>query len=173
MRQSARTTLILGGARSGKSSYAQTLAEAARRRQAYIATGQALDDEMADRIARHIEERGPSWATIEEPLDISQVIDNTCDENIAVMIDCLTLWLSNLMHAGRDIQRETERLVAALQSAGGPLILVSNEVGMGIVPGNAMSRSFRDAQGRLNKEIAAACDRVEFIAAGLPLRLKG
>lgn len=173
MNQSAQSTLILGGARSGKSSYAQALAEAASRSQTYIATGQALDDEMAMRIARHVEDRGPSWATIEEPLNVAEAIRRASDGQNAVLVDCLTLWLSNLMHSDLDVRRETDELVSVLETVPGPIFLVSNEVGMGIVPENALAREFRDAQGRLNRQVAAACRCVEFIAAGLPLRLKG
>ena len=167
------TTLILGGARSGKSRYAQKLAESLRPRRVFIATAEALDDEMADRIARHIADRGTSWKTIEAPLNISECIHQATDDDCAILVDCLTLWLSNLMHADLDVNAEVDKLTETLESVSAPLILVSNEVGMGIVPESPLGRDFRDAQGRLNQAAAAACDKVEFVAAGLPLRLKG
>lgn len=128
---------------------------------------------MAERIACHIEERGSSWATVEEPLHIAAAINRAGTEQCAILVDCLTLWLSNLMHSDMDVKEQTDELVDALRNSTAPVFLVSNEVGMGIVPENPLAREFRDAQGRLNKQVAAACDRVEFIAAGLALRLKG
>ncbi len=162
-------TLILGGARSGKSSYALRAAEASNRAMVMIATAQAFDDEMADRITRHRKERGGRWRTIEEPLDLSTVLGRVGPEEIAV-IDCLTLWVSNLIHAERDVSRETNRLIAAMRGKNG--LLISNEVGFGIVPDNALARLFRDEAGRVNQVVAAAADRVVLIAAGLPLVLK-
>lgn len=135
-----------------------------------IATAEALDAEMADRIARHRAERGPAWRTIEAPLDLAGALAEI-DSQEAAVVDCLTLWVSNLMHAERDLDRESARLVAALGHR--EVFLVSNEVGLGIVPDNALARRFRDAAGRLNQRVAAAADRVLFIAAGLPLTLKG
>ena len=173
MPETLTTTLILGGARSGKSRYAQRLAEKACARRIFIATAEALDDEMSDRIAQHIADRGESWTTVECPLELCRSIENACNEQNAVIVDCLTLWLSNVMHAERDVAEETERLVQTLNSVTTPLILISNEVGMGIVPQTALGRRFRDEQGRLNQRVANACVRVEFIASGLPLRLKG
>ena len=173
MPETLTTTLILGGARSGKSRYAQRLAEKACARRVYIATAEALDDEMSERIAQHISDRGDSWTTVESPLELCRSIENACREQSAVIVDCLTLWLSNVMHAERDVAEETERLVQTLNSITTPLILISNEVGMGIVPQTALGRRFRDEQGRLNQRVANACARVEFIASGLPLRLKG
>ena len=164
------TTLILGGARSGKTTYALRAAEATGRDLVMIATAEALDGEMEDRIARHRAERGAAWRTLEAPLDLAGALAEVKPGDIAV-VDCLTLWVSNLMHAERDIEAETERLIATL--AGRDVLLVSNEVGLGIVPDNALARRFRDAAGRLNQGIAAAADRVVFIAAGLPLALKG
>lgn len=165
---SARISFILGGARSGKS--ARALALAGSGPKTFLATGEALDDEMADRIALHKAERGPNWALIESPLDIAQVIASHREGTLVV--DCLTLWLSNLMHHQRDIAAETRAVLVAL-AVSGRVILVSNEVGLAIAPENALARRFRDAQGRLNQKIAAASDHVEFIAAGLPLALKG
>jgi len=164
------TTLILGGARSGKTSLALKRAEAGPGRPVMIATAEALDDEMAERIARHRAERGPEWRTIEAPLKLTEALEGLAADEVAV-VDCLTLWLSNLMHAERDLEAETARLIAAL--AGRDAILVSNEVGLGIVPETPMGRRFRDAAGRMNQAVAAAADHVLFVAAGLPLVLKG
>ena len=164
------TTLILGGARSGKTSLALKRAEAWPGRPVMIATAEALDEEMAERIEHHKAERGPAWRTIEAPLALAEALAGLAADEIAV-VDCLTLWLSNLMHAERDLEAETHRLIAAL--AGRELILVSNEVGLGIVPEIPLGRRFRDAAGRLNQAIAAAADQVLFVAAGLPLVLKG
>lgn len=163
----ARISLILGGARSGKSSRALALAGSSG---TFLATAEALDDEMADRIARHKAERGPGWDLVEEPLEIAPVIGAHAG---VLLVDCLTLWLSNLMHNGRDPEREAEHLIAALGHTAARVILVSNEVGMAIAPENALARAFRDAQGRLNQRVAAAADHVEFVAAGLPMVLKG
>lgn len=167
LRTGARITLILGGARSGKSRLAEQLAAERQGNLVYIATAEAWDDEMRQRIAEHIARRGERWRTVEAPLDI--VIPN---ESGAVLIDCLTLWLSNLMHAGRDVTAETDRLAQALKAARVPVLLVSNEVGLGIVPQNKLARDFRDHQGRLNQTIAAVADHVIFMAAGLPLVMK-
>ena len=163
-------TLILGGARSGKTTHALRLAEASTGGLVMIATAQALDDEMAERIARHQAERGRRWRTLEAPLDLVGALAEVRPGETAV-VDCLTLWVSNLMFAERDIEEDTRGLIAAL--AGREVILVSNEVGLGIVPDNALARRFRDEAGRLNQRIAAAADRVLFIAAGLPMLLKG
>lgn len=163
----AEITLILGGARSGKSARALSLAAPPR---AFVATAKASDGEMADRIARHQEERGADWELIEAPLDLASVVRGAGGKTL--LIDCLTLWLSNLMAAGREPEAETFALIAALGEATAPVILVSNEIGLGLVPMDPLSRRFRDEQGRLNQRIAAAATRVEFIAAGLPLRLK-
>lgn len=164
------TTLVLGGARSGKSAYAEGLL--AHAPALYLATGQAFDDEMAERIRTHAARRGPHWSTIEEPLDLAACLDRHLDPARPVLVDCLTLWLSNLMHAGRDIDAEAARLCEVLTAAAGPVVLVSNEIGLGLVPDTRLGRDFRDAQGRLNQRVAQACRRVVFIAAGLPLVLK-
>lgn len=166
-------TLVLGGARSGKSRYAQNLAESLSPKRVFIATAEALDEEMKDRIARHVAERGASWTTIEAPVKISTHMLAMASDDCVILVDCLTLWLSNLMRAALDVESKTEELVESLSSTTAPVILVSNEVGMGIVPETPLGRQFRDAQGRLNQAMAAACETVEFIAAGLPLRLKG
>jgi len=163
-------TLILGGARSGKTAHALVAAEATGWDLVMIATAEALDTEMEERIARHRAERGPRWRTIEAPLDLVGALGQLGPDETAV-IDCLTLWVSNLMHAERDLEAEATGLIAALP--GRNVVLVSNEVGLGIVPDNALARRFRDAAGRLNQQVAAAADRVVFVAAGLPLTLKG
>ncbi len=165
--------LIIGGARSGKSAHALKLAEAASKQCVFIATAEALDDEMAKRIARHQAERGAYWKTVEAPLALCETIEAYATEANVCLVDCLTLWLSNLMHADCDIEVETDLLVTCLQQASGRIVLVSNEVGMGLVPEHPLGRRFRDAQGRLNQRIAGVSDRVEFVAAGLPLTLKG
>jgi len=164
-------TLVLGGARSGKSRYAETLVEAAGAG-LYLATAQAFDGEMEERIRLHKERRGDLWTTHEEPLNLAQAIADKSGPNHMVLVDCLTLWLSNLMEAGKDIDAESARLCETLNNAKGPVALVSNEVGMGIVPENALSRAFRDHQGRLNQAVAATADKVVFVAAGLPLVMK-
>ena len=167
-----RSALILGGARSGKSAYAQKLAEAHGPERLYLATATAGDEEMAARIARHRRDRGQGWTTLEEPLEIAVALATHARAGRAVVVDCLTLWLSNLMLAGRDPGPAVAALAEALQGLAGPVILVSNEVGMGLVPDHKLGREFRDWQGRANREIAAACDVVIFVAAGLPLQLK-
>ena len=172
-----RVTLILGGARSGKSRHAEKLVEArlggAYRAATYIATAQAHDDEMAARIAQHRTRRGRQWYTVEEPHDVPAALGLYTDPEKPVLVDCLTLWLTNLMLADRDADRRTGELLRALDNAKGPVLLVANEVGLGIVPDNALARRFRDAAGTLNQVVAAAADRVVFVAAGLPLVLKG
>lgn len=166
-------TLVLGGARSGKSSFAETLAEAASPSRVYLATGSAGDAEMDERIAHHRARRGPGWRTVEEPLDLAGALAREAGEGIPVLVDCLTLWVTNLMLGGHDIDAATRALCAALPGLGGPVIFVSNEVGLGIVPDNAMARAFRDHAGRVNQRVAQAATQVHFIAAGLPLKLKG
>jgi adenosylcobinamide kinase/adenosylcobinamide-phosphate guanylyltransferase len=164
-----RTTLVLGGARSGKSAYAERLVTAMPPPWLYCATAQALDGEMCERIAHHKARRGAEWETAEEPLEIAALLEGGARP---VLVDCLTLWVSNLMHAAKDIEAETERLIAAVQAARAPIVFVSNEVGLGIVPDNALAREFRDRAGRLNQAVAAAVNRVVFMAAGLPMVLK-
>lgn len=166
-------TLVLGGARSGKSRHAEELAETAAAERVYIATAEARDAEMAARIAEHRARRGDGWRTLEAPLDLCATLAEAVQPDRAVLVDCLTVWLANLMAAGRDPNIETDRLLASLAAAPGPLVLVANEVGLGIVPGNALARDFRDHAGRLNQAVAAAADRVVLVAAGLPLVLKG
>jgi len=166
------TTLVLGGARSGKSSFAEQLVEASGLERVYLATATAEDDEMRSRIAHHRERRGNGWITVEEPLALVDALTREATRGRAVLVDCLTLWLSNLMFSGRDPDVEARRLTRFLGVARYPIIFVSNEVGLGLVPETPLGRSFRDAQGRLNQIIAAAVPDVVFIAAGLPLWLK-
>jgi adenosylcobinamide kinase / adenosylcobinamide-phosphate guanylyltransferase len=165
-----QTTLVLGGARSGKSAYAEALLEGAPA--LYLATGQALDDEMAERIRHHRERRGTGWETLEEPLALAEALDRAARPDRPVLVDCLTLWTSNLMHAGLDVDHQTGLMCEVLARPAGPVVLVSNEVGMGLVPDNRLARAFRDHQGRVNQRIAHICRRVVFVAAGLPLILK-
>jgi len=165
-------TLVLGGARSGKSRYAECLIEGVEACGTYCATAEAGDPEMAQRIAAHRARRGSFWHTIEEPLALASVIAAESSLDRPLLIDCLTLWLSNLLHADRPIGGETAALCAALHESAGPVVLVANEVGLGLVPETSLGRRFRDAAGRLNQQIAALADRVVFVAAGLPLVLK-
>ncbi len=166
----SRITLVLGGAGSGKSRFAETLASPFATR-GYIATAQALDEEMRARIARHRLDRGERWTTREAPLNLVAAVDGAAEA--VILIDCLTLWISNLMHAGRDVGSEVDLLCAALQRRAEPTVVVSNEVGQGIVPDNALARRFRDAQGLANQRLAEIADSVVMVMAGLPLVLKG
>lgn len=163
---------VFGGARSGKTRLALDRAEARGLAPVMVATAQAWDDEMAARIAAHRAERGPAWTTIEEPHDLAGVLAREAAPDRVLVVDCLTLWLSNRIFAEADVEAEIERLIAALAEVGGPVVLVSNEVGLGIVPENALARRFRDLQGLLNRRVAAACEHVTFVAAGLALVLK-
>lgn len=169
-----RLTLILGGARSGKSRLGEALirdaASALGKRPHYIATAEALDGEMRDRIAAHRSRRGPDWTIAEAPLHLAQALANAGDS--PVLVDCLTLWLSNLMLSGGDPELAAEALIAAARARTLPVVFVSNEVGLGIVPETPLGRAFRDAQGFLNQRIAAAADCAVLVAAGLPLVLK-
>ncbi|MDQ0327042.1 adenosylcobinamide kinase/adenosylcobinamide-phosphate guanylyltransferase [Rhodopseudomonas julia] len=169
------TALVLGGARSGKSAYAERLVEESGLTPVYVATcpPSQNDAEMRERIAAHQARRGPAWRTVEEPIALAAVIAREAAPEHALLVDCLTLWLSNILFAEEDLAARTRELCAALSSAKGPVIFVSNEVGLGIVPDNALARRFRDAQGRLNQEIARSAELVVFMAAGLPLALKG
>lgn len=164
--------LVLGGARSGKSRYAQELAESAAREPWLIATAEAGDAEMAARIARHASERGARWRLVEEPLDLAGALGRTSAPGRLVVVDCVTFWLANLMFARRDPDAAIDALAAALPTLAGPVVLVSNEVGLGVVPDNALGREFRDVQGRANQALAAACEAVALVTAGLPALLK-
>lgn len=167
-----KSLLVLGGARSGKSRYAQARAEAVEGDLVYIATAQALDNEMADRIQHHRDDRGARWRTVEEPLDLGEAVDREARPERVVLVDCLTLWASNLLLAERDTLSATANLVAAIGQARGPLILVANEVGLGIVPDNALARRFRDVAGTINQAVAGAVSEAMFLVAGLPMPLK-
>lgn len=166
--------LVLGGARSGKSRHAEAQCEALPGIMTYIATAEAYDDEMHERIATHRARRNARWRTIEAPIDLPAAIRNVHAHTPSgpILVDCLTLWLSNLLLAGEDITRWSEELIAAITGCTIPIVLVANEVGLSIVPDNALARRFRDEAGLLNQHVAAACDRVVFVAAGLPLMLK-
>ena len=194
-------TLVLGGARSGKSGFAERLALASGKEIVYIATAQAGDSEMASRIAHHRSQRPAHWTTVEEPLALADALSRWCAPQRVVLVDCLTLWLSNLLFSGDarpgvgddvgddvaddvadDVgnivlpprfHAERAALLQALAESAGDVLLVSNEVGMGIIPMGAVSRCFMDEAGRLNQAVAAVCDRAVFVAAGLPLYLKG
>ena len=168
----ARTVLVVGGQRSGKSRYAEGLVLASGRKPVYLATATVGDLEMAGRVAAHRRRRSDAWQTVEEPLELPSAIGATALAGNAVLVECLTLWLSNLMDADRDIDAESPRLVAALGEARGPVVLVSNEVGSGVIPANPLARRYADALGTLNQQVAAAADHVILVAAGLPLVLK-
>ena len=163
--------LITGGARSGKSKRAEMRTRAFPGQPVYVATAEALDAEMETRIAMHRARRGTDWIEREVPLDLVESLLAT-DGGGARLVDCLTLWLSNLMHAERDWEREVSELAAALLRLKSPVVLVTNEVGLGIVPDNALARSFRDAAGIMNQTIADVADEAEFVVAGLPMKLK-
>jgi adenosylcobinamide kinase/adenosylcobinamide-phosphate guanylyltransferase len=164
-------TLVLGGARSGKSRYAESLVTACPPPWTYVATAEPLDDEMRARIAEHRARRGADWRTVEAPFDLAEALQRNSAGG-AVLVDCLTLWLTNRMLADADIEEDSARLEAVLSGIAAPVVVVSNEVGLGIVPDNALARRFRDAQGRLNQRIAARADRVVLMVAGLPLVVK-
>lgn len=168
-------TLVLGGARSGKSAYAQHAAEAAAKdgggRLVMIATAEASDEEMAARIAHHRAARGPAWHTLEAPLLLPEALAQLQATDIAV-VDCLTLWVSNLLMQDADLEAHTQALTAAVAGHRGRVFLVSNEVGFGLVPDNALARRFRDACGRLHQHLGAAADEVVLVVAGQPLRIK-
>jgi adenosylcobinamide kinase/adenosylcobinamide-phosphate guanylyltransferase len=169
-------TLVLGGARSGKSRHAEALvlghADAVGAQPVYIATAEAGDGEMAERIAEHRARRGNRWRNEEAPLALAKAISRCAEDGQPVLVDCLTLWLSNVMLAECDIAAQTAGLLDSLAVAPGPVVCVANEVGLGIVPDNALGRAFRDHAGRLNQQIAERAGRVDFIAAGLPITLK-
>ena len=170
-------TLVLGGARSGKSARALGMAEAQAAEtsagRVFVATAEALDEEMADRIARHRAERSQAWRTIEAPLDLACALDG-CSADDVVLVDCLTLWLSNsMLREDGGHERRVDAMLLALRRRNEPTVVVSNEVGWGVVPDNALARRFRDEAGRLNQVVAAIADRVELVVSGLPLVLKG
>jgi adenosylcobinamide kinase/adenosylcobinamide-phosphate guanylyltransferase len=165
-------TLVVGGARSGKSAFAEALAINSGRPRRYIATAEAWDDEMRQRIAQHRRDRGGDWVTVEAPLDLPAALA-TARRDEAVLVDCATLWLTNHLLADHDILAETESLMRAIQACYAPVLIVSNETGWGIVPENALARRFRDEQGRLNQRLAQQAGLVVTVIAGLPMVLKG
>lgn len=168
--------LVLGGCRSGKSTFAQQAADhMARDKKIYLATSMPTDREMEERIQRHQDDRGPDWETIEEPVRIHEIIDKTCGRAKVILVDCLTLWTTNLLFQGKDesgIMAATDLLVDALHLATCPVILVSNEVGYGIVPENSLARQFRDIAGLVNQRVARAVDKVIVTMAGIPVQIK-
>ena len=165
-------TLVIGGARSGKSTLAEGLVRGTGRPHLYIATAQAWDDEMRARIAQHRARRGEDWQTVEEPRNLAPVLAAVGPDQV-VLLDCATLWLSNHLLAEADLAKESTGLLAALAACAAPVVVVSNEVGWSVVPENALARAFRDAQGRLNQQLAAQAGLVVAVMAGLPMVLKG
>ncbi len=168
----AQITLVLGGASSGKSAYAERLVTASGRRRIYLATAQAFDQEMEAKIAAHRSQRGPDWRTIDAPHDLAAALA-ALPEGHAVLLDCATMWLSNRLLAEADIETEIEPLLDALSRCASPVVIVSNEVGLCVVPDTPLARRFRDLQGMLNRRIAERSSRVIAVMAGLPLALKG
>lgn len=170
------TVLVTGGARSGKSAYAQQLAEQLPGPRLYLATAEVRDREMAARVARHQRQRGPGWQTLEEPRELAAALRRSAAGFGVILVDCITLWLTNLFFAsGEDpdsVLREVERLAACLECCPVPVIMVTNELGQGIVPENPLARRFRDLAGRGNQLLAAACREVYLVCCGLPLKIK-
>lgn len=171
MRDAATLTLVLGGARSGKSRHAEAIVEACSPPWIYLATAQAFDDEMVARIAQHRTRRDANWQTHETPIEVANVLAQT-PEGRPLLLDCATLWLTNVMLAERDVDAECRRLLDVLQKPRGPWVIVSNEVGSGIVPENALARRFADEAGKLNQAIAARADTVLLMVAGIAMRVK-
>lgn len=171
MRDATGLTLVIGGARSGKSAHAEALIAALPPPWTYVATAQAFDDEMRERIALHRIRRDERWRTVDAPFDLASTLAEMA-EGAPVLIDCLTLWLTNHMLAEHDLENESARLVGVLSRPRGPWFVVSNEVGLGIVPDNALARRFRDEAGRLNQRVAQIAGRVVFMVAGLPMQVK-
>jgi adenosylcobinamide kinase/adenosylcobinamide-phosphate guanylyltransferase len=171
-RESGKAHLILGGARSGKTEYALSEARKSGLEKWMIVTAVAEDLEMSDRIAQHQAERGADWVVVEERCELVAAMGRAARPDRILVVDCLTLWLSNLFFEQKDLRFESSRLVDSVSALGGPVIFVSNEIGLGLVPETRLGRAFRDAQGRLNQSLARACDAVTFVAAGLPLILK-
>ena len=167
-----KLTLVIGGASSGKSDIAEKICRYSNLSRIYLATAQAFDDEMRTKAARHRTNRGPDWHTIEEPFDAASVLTGASEGQI-VLLDCATLWLTNHLLAQHDLPQEKARLIDALRKTSAQVVVVTNEVGQGIVPENALARAFRIEQGQLNRDLAAAADCVVGVMAGLPFALKG
>jgi adenosylcobinamide kinase/adenosylcobinamide-phosphate guanylyltransferase len=165
-------TLVLGGTRSGKSAHAERLLLQSGLQPVYLATAEARDEEMEARITAHQTRRDEAWITIEEPVELAEYLEQACQRKRAVLVDCLTLWLTNLMMAGRNVTAEITRLTDSLGHLNGPVVLVSGETGLGIIADNATARAFCDYQGELNQAVAARAQQVIFVTAGLPLILK-
>ncbi len=165
-------TLVLGGTRSGKSAHAEHLVLQSGLQPVYLATAEARDEEMEARITAHKRRRDEAWITIEEPVELAEYLQQACQRKRAVLVDCLTLWLSNLMMAGRNVAAEITRLTDSLGTLSGPVVLVSGETGLGIIADNTAARAFCDYQGELNQAVAARAGQVVFVTAGLPLILK-
>ena len=166
-----RTTLILGGARSGKSLFAENVLEHYTQK-TYLATAVAHDNEMKKRVEKHRARRGPGWQTIEESTDIADVISTQGEKGIPLLLDCLTLWAMNLLSTGHNHQQEVKRLLDTLERIAGPVVMVSNEIGLGVIPETELSRLFVDLQGDINQAVAEVSDSVIFVAAGLPIVMK-
>ncbi|OGW31909.1 MAG: bifunctional adenosylcobinamide kinase/adenosylcobinamide-phosphate guanylyltransferase [Nitrospirae bacterium GWC2_42_7] len=164
---------ITGGTRSGKSSFALQKAMKLQGKRAYIATAEALDEEMEERIKKHKKDRGNDWDTYEEPLKIPGVLKKIESQYAVIVLDCLTLWLSNLLHSNKNAEEEIESFCNSLSTIHGSLFIVSNEVGMGIVPENELARKFRDLAGIINQKVARASDEVFMVVAGIPVKIKG
>ncbi|MFT4854363.1 MAG: adenosylcobinamide kinase/adenosylcobinamide-phosphate guanylyltransferase [Candidatus Pseudothioglobus sp.] len=164
--------LILGGARSGKSRHALTVDVTGYSRQLFVATSEAIDEEMQDRIEKHRSERDHSWQTVDAPVNLTTTLSTLDDTTSLIVVDCLTVWLGNLMHYERDVDAEVDKLAAFFTNANGHYVVVSNEVGQGVVPDSKMGREFRDYQGRLNQHMAAIAQRVELVVAGIPINIK-
>lgn len=164
--------LVLGGARSGKSRYAQTRAESLGLKQIYVATAQAFDDEMSSRIARHQADRDARWETVEAPIEIARALRERSADDTVMLVDCLTLWTTNLILGNYGVAEATQALVEAVADARGPIILVANEVGYGIVPDNVLARRFRDEAGIINQRVAAAASEVQLVVAAIPICIK-
>lgn len=169
----AGSVLVLGGARSGKSRYAEAIADGSGLDKVYVATARALDDEMEARVRCHRARRGADWVTVDAPMDLAGALKQTGGADKAIVVDCLTLWLTNRILDGDDPEPAIAELAARVPGIPGLTVFVSNEVGGGIVPDNRLARDFRDAQGWLNQAMAAACDKVVLVVAGLPMMVKG
>jgi adenosylcobinamide kinase/adenosylcobinamide-phosphate guanylyltransferase len=174
MRNPIKITLVLGGARSGKSTHAQKLAEQGWKQPLYLAPAETLDQEMVERVKLHRDQRGPKWGCVEEPLDLAKVILGSTPPRDGILLDCATLWLTNVLlkEGEAAVKTRKQELIAALKTSPCDVIIVSNEVGMGIVPDSALGRTFRDLQGWLNQDLAAIADSVLFVIAGIPMKVK-